>query len=85
LKSYVVMTAAVVALLATPVVVRAENIVRGAHEGSHQGAHVGHRVLGPVGGFVGGVVGGVTGGVVGGVEGALGVRHHRHRYYYRRY
>jgi hypothetical protein len=69
MKTRVLITAAVLALLATPVAVQAQGMVRGAQEG----AAAGNRAAGPVGAAVGGVGGAVVGGVAGGVKGVIGV------------
>jgi hypothetical protein len=69
MKFHLVIAAGVLAVLAMPLTVQAQGIIRGAEEG----AAVGNRAAGPVGGAVGGVVGGVGGGVVGGVKGILGI------------
>ena len=69
MKAYVLFSAIGFAVLAMPVGVQAQGIVRGAE----QGAAVGNRAAGPVGGAVGGAVGGVAGGVAGGVKGVLGI------------
>ena len=83
MRASVFFTAVGLAILAAPVTVQAQGIVRGAE----QGAAVGNRAAGPIGGAVGGAVGGVAGGVAGGVKGVLGVpqntgsvrRVHRHQ------
>lgn len=69
MKTRFVMAAAVLTLLAAPMMAQAQGVVRGAQEG----AAVGNRAAGPVGGAVGAVGGGVVGGVAGGVKGALGI------------
>jgi hypothetical protein len=56
-------------ILAAPVGVVAQGVVKGAEEG----AAAGNKAAGPVGGAVGGAVGGVAGGVAGGVKGVLGI------------
>ena len=69
MKRSVFLSAIGLAVLAMPVAVQAQGIVRGAQ----QGAAVGSHAAGPVGGAVGGAVGGVAGGVAGGVKGVLGI------------
>ena len=56
--------AALIALLAAPVIARAEGTVRGAQEGAEEGG----RAAGPLGAIVGGAVGAATG-TVGGILG----------------
>ncbi len=56
-------------LLALPLQIHAQGVVKGAQEG----AAVGNKAAGPVGGAVGGAVGGIFGGVAGGVKGVLGI------------
>ena len=87
MKSYLIMTAAVLTLVAMPLAADAQGLVRGTRHGVHRGAYEGGRAAGPVGAVVGGVVGGAVGGAIGTVNGALGLHpyyYHGHRYY-RRY
>ena len=69
MKPHMLMVVVSLSLLAAPMAVQAQGVVRGAQEG----AAVGNRAAGPVGGAVGGAVGGVAGGVAGGVKGVLGI------------
>jgi hypothetical protein len=56
-------------VLAAPIPIKAQGVVKGAQEG----AAAGNKAAGPVGGAVGGAVGGVAGGVAGGVKGVFGI------------
>ena len=69
MKRRLMMTASVLAALATPLAAQAQGVVRGAEEG----AAAGNRAAGAVGGAVGAGVGGVVGGIEGGVKGVLGI------------
>ncbi|RTL51616.1 MAG: hypothetical protein EKK40_08725 [Bradyrhizobiaceae bacterium] len=66
---------ALLAVLATAQVTRAQGVFGGMDEGARRG----DRAAGPVGA----VVGGAVGGAVGGVNGVLGInpRYHRHHYH----
>src|SRR5512132_2671583 len=57
-------TAALLAMLATPLAAHAQGTVRGAEEGANEGG----RAAGPLGAIVGGAIGAVTG-TVGGILG----------------
>ncbi len=78
MKLRLVIAAALLAALSTPIVAEAQGLVGGAEEGAHRG----DRAAGPVGA----VVGGAIGAGVGTVNGALGIRpgyyrHHNHCYW----
>lgn len=64
MNSKILMSLAMIATLALPVVAQAEGTVRGAQEGAAEGG----RAAGPIGAIVGGTVGAATG-TVGGILG----------------